>query len=83
VKISGNDALLGFFERLHLPQAHMFDETKEYEGRRRTRRDHHQLVQLLRRRDRAGERCMWRHLWENAEFLVARQNLESGDDGQH
>ena len=81
VKISRNDALRGFYERLHLPQAHMFDEPWHSEGRRRTRNDHHRIVQLLRRGDVRGERFVWKHLWENAEFLVAKQNSEAGSDG--
>jgi DNA-binding GntR family transcriptional regulator len=74
VKTAGNETLLGFYERLHLSEAHVFDETLDNEGQRKTCAEHHKLVQLLELRSPEGEKLMMKHLWETAEYLIAAEN---------
>jgi DNA-binding GntR family transcriptional regulator len=66
---SGNDLLIQLFNRLNLKASHMFKETMDYEGIRKTQDEHFEIVRLLKEKQPKGEKLIKKHLWRKVEYL--------------
>lgn len=67
--VGGNELLGRMFEGLNLRSSHMFLRSMNAESAARTQEEHHHIVDLLRRRERKGEKFVIEHLWKKKLYI--------------
>ena len=70
IKLSGNDLLENFFERLNLKSSHLFLQSMNPEIARKTQNEHWYIIELVKSRERKGEKFVIQHLWRKRDYLV-------------
>jgi len=69
VRLSGNELLEKFFERLNLKSSHLFLQTMNPEIARKTQDEHWHIIDLVKSRDSKGEKFVIQHLWKKRDYL--------------
>jgi len=69
IKLSGNELLEKFFERLNLKSSHLFLQSMNPEIARKTQDEHWRIIEFLKARDPKGEKFVIQHLWKKRDFL--------------
>ena len=69
IRMSGNELLENFFERLNLKSSHLFLQTMNPEIARKTQEEHWRIINLVKARDPKGEKFVIQHLWKKRDYL--------------
>ena len=69
IRMSGNELLENFFERLNLKSSHLFLQTMNPEIARKTQEEHWRVINLVKARDPKGEKFVIQHLWKKRDYL--------------
>lgn len=69
IKLSSNELLEKFFERLNLKSSHLFLQTMNPEIARKTQDEHWHIIELIKSKDPKGEKFVIQHLWKKRDYL--------------
>lgn len=69
MRISGNELLESFFEKLNLKSSHLFLQTMNVEVAIKTQKEHRHIIDLIKSGDPKGEKFVIQHLWKKREYL--------------
>ncbi|HOV94124.1 MAG TPA: GntR family transcriptional regulator [Spirochaetales bacterium] len=69
VRISGNELLESFFEKLNLKSSHLFLQTMNIDVAIMTQEEHRHIIDLIKNADPKGEKFVIQHLWKKREYL--------------
>lgn len=69
IRLSGNELLENFFERLNLKSSHLFLQTMNPEVARKTQDEHWHIIDLVEAKDPKGEKFVVQHLWKKRDYL--------------